>query len=285
MITARSSGTTYVSTAYGYDQASRLQAVTDRTYGATYAYFANSSLVDSLTFRQGTSTRMTTSRQYDFLGRLRSIVNTPTGAGQLPVSATYDYNAANQRTKNLQADGSYWVYEYDSLGQVNSGKKYWNDQTLVPGQQIEYGFDDIGNRSSTKAGGDANGSNLRTAAYTPNALNQYSQRTVPGGFDLLGLATASATVTVNSSPADYRKGEYFQKGWSVINTSAAVWTNVTITAGGTPTAGNQFVAKTPEVYVYDLDGNTTQDGRWTNIWDGENRLLTMESLASAPSGS
>jgi len=42
---------------------------------------------------------------------------------------------------------------YDNLGQVTSGKKYFADGTPVPGQQFEYGFDDIGNRSSTKAGG------------------------------------------------------------------------------------------------------------------------------------
>ena len=27
------------------------------------------------------------------------------------------------------------------------GKRYWNDWTPVAGQQFEYGFDDIGNRT------------------------------------------------------------------------------------------------------------------------------------------
>ena len=31
---------------------------------------------------------------------------------------------------------------------------YWSDWTPVAGQQFEYAFDDIGNRKSTKSGGD-----------------------------------------------------------------------------------------------------------------------------------
>jgi hypothetical protein len=51
---------------YGYDNASRLQAVTDNTgspaYSATYIYLANSPLVSQITFKQGTTTRMTTTK-------------------------------------------------------------------------------------------------------------------------------------------------------------------------------------------------------------------------------
>ncbi|MBK8477426.1 MAG: RHS repeat protein, partial [Opitutaceae bacterium] len=34
-----------------------------------------------------------------------------------------------------------------------------------------------------------------------------------------------------------------------------------------------FVAQTPEVFVYDADGNLTSDGSWTYGWDAENRLI------------
>ena len=39
------------------------------------------------------------------------------------------------------------------------------------------------------------------------------------------------------------------------------------------TAGNVFVAKTPEDFGYDPDGNLTNDGRWALTWDAENRLI------------
>src|SRR5438309_2084191 len=136
---------------------------------------------------------MTTTKQYDFLNRLSSIAS----AASSPISSTYLHDDANQRVLNAQADGSYWIFNYDSLGQVTSGKKYWSDGTPVAGQQFEYKFDDIGNRTSTKSGGDQNGLNLRSASYTANNLNQYSNRDVPGSADIIGVADARSTVTVN----------------------------------------------------------------------------------------
>src|SRR6266568_7382365 len=106
---------------------------------------------------------MTTTKQYDYLNRLLSISSSPSSASSLPISYAYGYNDANQRTRVSLNDGSFWIYQYDALGQVTSGKKYWSDGTPVPGQQFEYGFDDIGNRSGTKAGGDSSGYNLRSA--------------------------------------------------------------------------------------------------------------------------
>ena len=94
-----------------------------------------------------------------------------------------------------------------------------SDGTPVAGQQFEYGFDDIGNRTSTAAGGDGSGTGLRAASYTPNRLNQYTSRTVPGAVDILGVANPTAAVTVNGVSAD-RKGEYFRRELGVTNASA-----------------------------------------------------------------
>jgi RHS repeat-associated protein len=233
---------------------------------------------------------MTTTKAYDNLNRLTSIQSS---AGGSPVASFgYSYNAANQRTTISNADDSRWVYQYDSLGQVISGKKYWADGTPVAGQQFEYGFDDIGNRTSTKAGGDQSGAGLRLANYGANSLNQYSSRTVPGAVDILGSATNTTTVTVNNL-ATYRKGDYFRDELSADNSSAPVWLGVTSLAvlndGSNPdivatNIGNAFVPKTPETFGYDADGNTTNDGRWIFTWDAENRLASMQALSSVPSG-
>jgi hypothetical protein len=48
------------------------------------------------------------------------------------------------------------------------------------GQQFEHGFDDIGNRTTAKAGG---AGNWRSAMYTANNLNQY----IAGWFDVFGI--------------------------------------------------------------------------------------------------
>ncbi len=67
-------------------------------------------------------------------------------------------------------------------------------------------------------------------------------------------------------------------------------TNTAVLASGTNdyvtnSMGYRFVPKTPEIFLHDEDGNMTNDGRWSLTWDGENRLIKMESLAGAPAGS
>jgi hypothetical protein len=91
--------------------------------------------------------------------------------------------------------GASWHHEHDKLGQVLSGKKYWSDSTSVPGMQFDYLFDDIGNCYATAAGENQSGTGLRPASYGAYPLTQYTRRTVPGGFDVLGAANA-----MNASP-------------------------------------------------------------------------------------
>jgi RHS repeat-associated protein len=281
-----SPATTLSSATYGYDPSGRLQGVTNGTLSANYSYLGNSPMVSQILFRENTTTRMTTAKSYDYLNRLLSVSST---AGSSVISShSYLYNDANQRTRVDLVDGSYWIYAYDKLGQVTSGKRYWADGTVVAGQQFDYAFDDIGNRSSTKAGGDANGLNQRSATYSANNLNQYTSRTVPAQVNVSGIADALSTVTVKGQ-ATSRKGEYYWAEATANNASAADFlciTNLATTNSLSNTnIGYVFVPKTPEAFSYDADGNLTNDGRWVYIWDGENRLTQLESQTTAPSAS
>jgi RHS repeat-associated protein len=226
---------------------------------------------------------MTTTKSYDNLNRLTQISSAPSGMGVSPVSFSYAYNSANQRTASTNADASRWSYGYDSLGQVTSGKKYWSDGVPVGGQQFDYAFDDIGNRKSATRDG-------RQSTYAANLLNQYTSRTVPGYVNILGEATNAATVLVNNMVAT-RKGSYYRAELGVTNTSSPLWlgiTNLAVLNNGTnadiiaTNTGNLFLPQTPETFAYDLDGNLTNDGRWMLTWDAENRLITMESQTAAP---
>lgn len=60
---------------YGYDHASRLASVSDGTNAASYSYLANSPLAGQIVFASNTVTRMTTTKQYDYLNRLSSIAS------------------------------------------------------------------------------------------------------------------------------------------------------------------------------------------------------------------
>lgn len=258
---------------YGYDAASRLLNVTNGASTATYSYVANSPLVSQIVFSQSGTNRMITTKQYDYLNRLTSISSAPSAASAL--SFSYSYNAASQRTRDTLADNSYWSYAYDSLGQVTSGHKFWSDETPVAGEQFDYAFDTIGNRTQTRTGGDQNGANQRTANYYANTLNQYTNRDVPGYVDIKGDSIATNSVTVAGQVA-YRKGEYFRSEVGVNNTSAAIWSNITVAATGQSSiSGDAFIPQTAERFSYDADGNLTEDGRWNYTWDAENRLIAM----------
>ena len=279
--------TLVASTEYGYDLLGRLYSVSDGVCSATYGYLTNSPWIGTVTFANNGQTVMTTSRQYDSANRLRQIESS-TNASTVS-SHTYDYNLAGQRTRATAApDNTRWHYTYDALGQVTSGVKRWGGATPVAGQQFYYAFDTIGNRLWTQAGGDQYGNGLRTAYYTNNALNQITARQVPGAVDILGIARHNATVTVNGQ-SPYRFGEYYRKELSFANTAAALYpavTNVASYDGTTDTeTGRLFLPKTPETFLYDLDGNLTNDGRWTYTWDAENRLTRMVSRSDTPSES
>ena len=230
-------------------------------------------LVSQITFKQNGTTRMTTAKQYDNLNRLTQISSAPSASYVSPLTYNYNYNPANQRTKDTLADGSYWVYGYDSLGQVTNACKYWSNGSPVAGQQFDYTFDTIGNRTQTQAGGDTNGLNLRVANYSANNLNQITQRDVPPYVDVIGASILTNSVTVNGQTA-YRNQEYFRQQVPANNANSALWTNI-IAAGGQSVTGNVYVAQEPEQFSYDADGNLTNDGRWQYVWDAENRLIQM----------
>ncbi|MDI1319846.1 MAG: DUF1990 family protein, partial [bacterium] len=117
------------------------------------------------------------------------------------------------------------------------------------------------------------------------ALNQYTQRTVPGVFDVAGAAGSGTTVTVNSSSTGVtRHGEYFFKGHGLSNSPNAVFSTLVVSDGTTTTNIGAFLAGTPEAFIYDDDGNLLSDGRWDCTYDAENRLVSMQThTALSPS--
>jgi RHS repeat-associated protein len=112
--------------------------------------------------------------------------------------------------------------------------------------------------------------------------------------DIIGSAANSATVTVGVSGVTNslagRQGDYFRQELALANTNAAAYGVVNIIASmdynGTnvvvTNTGSAFLPKTPEQFTHDADGNLISDGRWQYTWDGENRLLSAESLTNAP---
>ncbi len=273
-------GVTTGQVTYAYDSAGRLaEAAWGEGWTAAYAYHTNSALIASLTFREGTNLVVATTRDYDALNRLTRIAHAPAAA---PAAAfAYTLNAAHQRVRCDLADGAYWVYDYDALGQLAGGIKHASNDVAYAGQAFMYAYDDIGNRVTAARDG-------QNAGYAANALNQYTQRDVPAKAHVLGEADPAATVTVNNQSATRQWGGYFHRALEVDNTNAAVYLPVSVvgflpnaaTSGADIVAvdtGHVFLAEHPEVFEYDADGNLLADGRWDYTWDGENRLIGMET--------
>jgi|SRR5687768_11590621 len=271
---------------YGYDAAGRLDALNDGTNYVSYTYTANSPLVSTVSFKQNTTLRLSTAYTHDTLNRLTSIISTPQAASELVIRSAYFYNAANQRERERieAADLSQWHYSYDKLGQVESGRRVWNDLTPVAGEQFEYVHDTIGNRRSTKAGGDGSGSPLQSANYSVNDLNQIITRDVPAAVDIIGAATATNIVTVNGNPAS-RHGEFYHHALAVNNAGGPVWQGVTNALYETNVSviGHVLVPPATQSLQYDVDGNLTNDLVWHYQWDGENRLVQVSNTTSVVS--
>lgn len=271
---------------YTYDTAGRLATIGDGTNVATYAYLANSRLPSQILFKQVSSTRLTTAKAYDFLDRVSTMLSTPSGTNMAATSFANFYNDLNQRTRETSSDGSGWNYGYDSIGQLASAKKSWNDGVPVEGQQFEYVYDNIGNRTSIKEGGDQYGQNLRSASYTANTLNQYTTRSVPDKINIIGHSTSGSTVQVNSSNADYRRGPYFREELGVSNSGTnVIWQSVSVTASPDTIPGNILVPGATQNFYYDQDGNLTNDYTQTYIYNGANQLIEIRPLTNSPAAS
>jgi RHS repeat-associated protein len=269
---------------WDYDGASRLQTITSGADSTTYTYAGNSGLVTGMITERTGTPRLTTSTSYDAVERLTSIASS--NGSTVVSSHTYAYDALNRRTESVLADGSEWNYRYDDMGQVILGEKRTGWNAPVPGMKFGYTFDGIGNRESATVNG-------RTGTYTPDVANQYDERQVPGALDIRGRASTAARVTVNTGLTQ-RLDEYFYKALAIDNGTAPQYPGVSVLAvqnnagpNGedvqSETTGNHFLAKTPEVFTHDAEGNLTSDGRWEYTWDGENRLIRQETIASVPS--
>ena len=264
---------------YGYDAASRMNAVSNRHLAIAYQYDAASGLLASTIFTNAGTHILKRDNAYDALSRLLSVSNVAASAAS---AYRYAYEHLDRRVRMDLADGSHWAYGYDDLGQLVSGVRRQADETPWPGQQFGYVYDDIGNRVGTT---DSEG----VKVYTADPLNRYEQRTVPGAASMYGQALEAATVTLNDRPVE-RLGAYFHglvEADNAYGDAYATGRVVAVVNGVGPQGEDAvmedaravFLPQTPEVYTCDADGNLVRDGQWDYTWDAENRLVGVETRA------
>ena len=184
------------------------------------------------------------------------------------------------RKFRMATSGATDAYGYNLRSEVVSSRRTLADSP-IRGFDYDYAYDPIGNRTSA-TDYDEQG-NALVSSYTANALNQYTQRTVPGYAAIRGEAATNATVTVNERPT-FRQGAFFYGGDVADNTDSSVYKDLEVYAAINPpgtntpdivsaSTGTVFIARTPESFTYDADGNMTSDGRFHYTWNAENRLV------------
>jgi RHS repeat-associated protein len=264
-----------------------------------YTYRPNSSLLaETIQTRDSDGVELLRhNRVYDNLRRLTSINAVRGGDAAVLTRHAYTYNDANQRVAAQMEDGSRWDWDYDDLGQVTGANRSWAGGQPAAGQQFAFEYDDIGNRVTSAEGGNAQGQGARLSQYQSNLLNQYESRVVPPVAAVSGEAAADAEVTLNGqSVTRQNHGQpgklYYYGELGVDNTTEPAYPLLEIEARqagageeGTDAVaieeGHQYIPATPEQFAYDADGNMLSDGRWSYGWNGENRLITRETLAQA----
>ena len=255
----------------------RLETLIQGDYEWTYGWNEPLATIATTTAKKNSNLILTATKTFDGHGRLTSIVNTDKNAVVF-TSHTYTYDTLGRRTQAQREDTTYWDYTYDQYGQVTSGAKKRSDSTPIPGYQFGYTFDSIGNRTETNTNG-------RSESYTPNLLNQYTNKENQGVIDVTGTATTASIVAVNEQPTT-RLDEYFAGTATGDNSTGATEITANIHAVN-PGAGpngedvvstatkSEIVPPEEEAFTYDDDGNLAADGKWTYTWDAENRLIAI----------
>lgn len=189
-LTLKEDATALHSQEFGYGAASRLESIAAGDDEVGYTYSANSPLVETVTFSHSGTLVMSTTKSYDYANRLletESVVTSGTVSRH-----QYEYTTLNQRNRVDLADGGYWLYTYNSKGELTNGTRYDASDNEVSGLNLGYNFDGIGNRETTSVDG------VTASTYAANTLNQYttiqSTGTTSLAYDADGNMTDNGTI-------------------------------------------------------------------------------------------
>jgi len=251
-----------------------------------------------------------TNYDYDLHGR----VTAQTGSADNPVRYTFDSTDGWMPAPKTHRDrdwddnpltgttgnGSYesvTAWTYDAATGLLTAK------TDAASKATSYTYDAIGNRVTLKIGSvPTNGyhGDFRTAAaYTRNALNQYTAIANDDHYDVNGLSASGSTIMVGDNGYEQDDADHFVPSdldssllhWhrlmapSSTLTTKATWSDVHVYEDeALKSSGLVRLPPEAQTLSYDDDGNLTADGTWTYTWDAENRLLAAE-LTVIPQGS
>ncbi len=238
--------------------------------------------------------------QYDKLGRMISVSNDDSTsiytydslgraiqAVQDNKTVAYEYDAAGNRTKLVYPDGTYVTYLYDTLERLDqikdaSGKvlaEYSYDKTsrrtqlsLANGTQTNYQYDAIFRLTNLSNKVSSTQAIISNFAYGYDKIGNRTSMTTPKG-----IHSYSYDKIYQLTKADYPSSSSFSDTTYSFDAVA----NRTV-AGSTAYVANelnQYSKVGGSSYAYDGNGNLTNDGKNTYLYDYENRLVQVKTAS------
>lgn len=249
---------------YQYDLAGNLSQFTDRkNQQTTFVY-------DALNRRTtATYPDSTTSFTYDSVGRLTKASDTASGAGTID----FAYDVLDRLIQEVTGQGSV-SYQYDVLGRRTN--------MVANGQQpVTYGYDAASRLTQVAQGSLAVGlgydnANRRTSLTYPNGTSTsytYDVASKLTNINHIGPSGIIETLTYAYDPAGNKTSLTRNNGTASLLPTAV--------ASATYDAANEQTAFAGATLQYDDNGNLTNDGINTYVWDARNRLVAMSGGATA----
>jgi RHS repeat-associated protein len=159
------------------------------------------------------------------------------------------YDPAGNRTRITHPDGGWLGYEYDGAGRFARLREDSGDVLAA------FTYDAAGRRSGLTSGGTAS-----SFGYDPaGRLNSLGHNFAGTSADqTIGLAYSPASQILSRSASN---DSYAWTGAVAVNRPYSV------------NGQNQYTAAGSNGFLYDANGNLTEDGRHTFVYDVENRLV------------
>jgi RHS repeat-associated protein len=259
------------SQSYGYDTANRLKTISSPAGSFTYIYdpglngnVTSSALVDQINLPNGAGITNT----FDNDGRMTATLLRNSTGTTLDLY-DYLYNKGNQRTNVVRGsvNANYVNYSYDPIGQVVSDKASDVSGAVRLNEQVTYAYDHAHNLAYRT-------NNTLVQNFQVNSVNELTTQTNGGRLTVVGTTTSPANpVTVNGTNAYYFGDAIFAAtNMPLTNVYTAIAQD---TYGRHSTNAVTVSLSTNSTFLYDGNGNLTNDGLRNFAYDDENELIQV----------
>jgi RHS repeat-associated protein len=177
-------------------------------------------------------------------------------------------------TQQVFTAGNFINYTYDNIGQLKTAQGYEsNGVTPRLHEQFGYAYDKAWNLNNRT-------NNALLQNFAVNDLNELSSASRVGTVTVAGSATEAgsgvSSVTVNGAAASVYSDGTFAKGGFIPVDGSNTYTAVAQDSNGRGDT-NSVTAYLPAnpSYLYDANGNLTNDGARNFVYDDENQLIAV----------